>query len=110
MSKISIRLTKPVHMEYRKKPVPLYKKSTGILTKEGIVIGLTGAEQQLLGILVSNVNSVFTREELAQKMQTDSIRTVDVQITRLRRKIELDPKHPVWVQAVRGQGYRLVRL
>jgi len=33
---------------------------------------------------------------------------VDVQITRLRRKVEADPKAPVWVQTVRGEGYRLV--
>ena len=87
-----------------------YIKSTGVLTKEGQIITLTGAEQQLLGILASHVNVVFPREELAKKMATDSVRTVDVQIKRLRRKIESDPKHPVWIQAVRGQGYKLVRL
>ena len=87
-----------------------YTKSTGILAKNGIAVNLTGAEQQLLAILVSHVNSVFTREELAQKIQADSVRTVDVQIARLRRKVEPDPKHPVWIQAVRGQGYKLVRL
>ena len=87
-----------------------YTKSTGILTKNGQVITLTGAEQQLLNILAIHTDMVLTREELAQKMKTDSVRTVDVQIARLRRKIEADPKHPVLIQAVRGQGYKLVRL
>ena len=87
-----------------------YTKSTGILMKGESSVSLTGAEQQLLGILTTHINTVLTREELAQKMQTDSVRTVDVQITRLRRKIEQDPGHPVCVQTVRGQGYKLVRL
>ncbi len=87
-----------------------YTQSTGVLTKDGAPISLTGAEQQLLNIFISNLNAVMTREALAQKMNTDSIRTIDVQIARLRRKIEDDPKHPVWIQSVRGRGYKLVRL
>ena len=87
-----------------------YNKVTGTLTNGQTPICLTGSEQQLLGILAASVNTVLTREELAQKMQTDSVRTIDVQITRLRRKIEPDPKHPVWIQAIRGKGYKLVRL
>ncbi|MBE6446639.1 MAG: response regulator transcription factor [Alphaproteobacteria bacterium] len=87
-----------------------YIKSKKSLINQNIPVSLTGAEQQLLDILVQSVDSVLTREELAQKLKTDSIRTVDVQITRLRRKIEKDPKHPVWIQSIRGQGYKLVRL
>jgi len=87
-----------------------YTKSTGILTNQEHPIALTGSEQQLLNILVSAPNIILTREELAKKMQTDSVRTIDVQINRLRRKIETDPKHPVWIQAIRGKGYKLVRL
>ena len=87
-----------------------YIKSKKSLIYQNAPVNLTGAEQQLLDILIQSVNNVLTREELAQKMQTDSVRTVDVQITRLRRKIEQDHKHPVWIQTVRGQGYKLVRL
>ncbi len=86
-----------------------YTKSTGQLMKHSVPVCLTGSEQQLLKVLIINVNGVVTREYLAQMMQTDLVRTVDVQIARLRRKIEPDPKHPVWIQSVRGQGYKLVR-
>lgn len=87
-----------------------YIKSKKTLTYQNTPVNLTSAEQQLLDILVQSINTVLTREELAQKMKTDSVRTVDVQITRLRRKIEQDHKRPVWIQTVRGQGYKLVRL
>ena len=87
-----------------------YIKSKKTLIHQNAPVNLTGTEQQLLDVLVQSINRLLTREELAQKIQTDSVRTVDVQITRLRRKIEQDHKHPVWIQTVRGQGYKLVRL
>ena len=87
-----------------------YIKSKKTLIHQNVPVNLTGTEQQLLDVLVQSINTVLTREELAQKIQTDSVRTIDVQITRLRRKIEQDHKHPVWIQTVRGQGYKLVRL
>ena len=48
-----------------------------------------------------------SREELARKAGVAADRSVDVQVTRLRRKLESDPAEPVWLQTVRGQGYRL---
>lgn len=80
----------------------------GCLKKSGNYVNLTTAEQALLNALVKSVNRPIMREELMRLTQTKSPRTIDVQMTRLRRKIEDDPKHPFWIQTVRGKGYKLV--
>ena len=80
----------------------------GCLKKTGKRINLTTSEQSLLNALIKSVNRSVMREELMRLTQTKSPRTIDVQMTRLRRKIEDDPKHPFWIQTVRGKGYKLV--
>ena len=71
-------------------------------------INLSTVEQNLLTALSCSMDQPIAREELARQTQTDSIRTIDVQIARLRHKIEEDSKHPYWIQTVRGKGYKLV--
>lgn len=85
-----------------------YDSKTGQLTKNNIPILLTGAEQDLLKILVSKIGNSISREEIASILETDNLRAIDVQITRLRRKIETDIKKPICIQTLRGQGYILV--
>ncbi len=84
-----------------------YKIDTGILLKNDEPVALTAVEQELLRALAKNPNRAVSREELADLLKTDNIRTVDVQITRLRKKIEADIKNPLYIQTVRGQGYSL---
>jgi two-component system phosphate regulon response regulator OmpR len=71
-------------------------------------IALTNAEARLLKALAARPGETMTREELtaAADMQV-APRVVDVQVTRLRRKIEPDPKSPRYLQTVRGRGYAL---
>lgn len=70
-------------------------------------VRLTESELELLSLLASRPGEPFSRETLAAKSNgTD--RSIDVQVTRLRRKIEADPKNPVHIQTVRGVGYRLM--
>lgn len=69
---------------------------------------LTSAELQLMRLLSASAGQPFTRAELSQQMGAVLERTVDVQITRLRRKIEVDPRLPLYLQTVRGIGYVLV--
>ena len=69
---------------------------------------LSTVEQNLLTALSCSIDQPVSREELARQTQTDSLRTIDVQIARLRHKIEDDVKHPYWIQTVRGKGYKLV--
>jgi two-component system phosphate regulon response regulator OmpR len=80
----------------------------GELSREGKPIKLTSAELQLLRLLSASAGQPFTRSELSQRMGAVLERTVDVQITRLRRKIEVDPRLPLYLQTVRGIGYVLV--
>jgi two-component system, OmpR family, phosphate regulon response regulator OmpR len=80
----------------------------GELTREGKPVKLTSAELQLMRVLAANPGQTFTRTDLSQRMGEVLERTVDVQITRLRRKIENDPKLPLYLQTVRGIGYVLM--
>jgi two-component system phosphate regulon response regulator OmpR len=71
-------------------------------------IRLTAAEAELLAALAQRAGEAVSREELSQQPSAEgSGRAVDVQITRLRRKIEPDPRFPRYLQTVRGRGYML---
>jgi two-component system phosphate regulon response regulator OmpR len=80
----------------------------GELTRDGKPVKLTSAELQLMRVLAANPGQNFSRSDLSQRMGAVLERTVDVQITRLRRKIENDPKLPLYLQTVRGIGYVLM--
>jgi two-component system phosphate regulon response regulator OmpR len=79
----------------------------GELTSEGEPVKLTEAEVALLRQLARTPDEAVERLELARGTVDPSGRAVDVQVTRLRRKIEADPKAPRYLQTVRGVGYRL---
>ncbi len=85
-----------------------YNPKNHRLTQNGVPVLLTSAELELLKILVQKAGQTVTREDLAAMVETDNERAVDVQITRLRKKIETDIKKPLCIQTVRGQGYMLV--
>lgn len=71
-------------------------------------IRLTSAEAKLLRVLAENPGAVLSRHELMRRAGPNGgERAVDVQVNRLRRKIEPDPKMPKYLQTVRGQGYIL---
>jgi len=79
------------------------------LTRDGAFIRLTTAEASLLKALARRVGSPITRDELGEEsLVSGNARTIDVQVTRLRRKIESDPKYPRYLQTVRGTGYVLM--
>ncbi|HAE25757.1 MULTISPECIES: response regulator [Hyphomonas] len=71
-------------------------------------VRLTDAELQLLTALAVRAGEPVSREELARITSAGMERSVDVQVTRLRRKIEPNPKEPIHIQTVRGVGYRLM--
>ena len=74
-------------------------------------VRLTATESALMKIFSANINEPVSRaklvEDLGRDMGQAQERAVDVQITRLRRKIETDPKQPRYLQTVRGAGYML---
>ncbi len=71
-------------------------------------IRLTEAELQLLTVLARHAGEPVSREDLARLTSVGLERSVDVQVTRLRRKIEPNPREPVHIQTVRSIGYRLM--
>lgn len=78
-------------------------------TAAGETIHITPVERTLLNVLGGKPGEVHTREELAEILGVaENLRTVDVQITRLRKKIEIDTKNPRYLQTVRGKGYMLI--
>lgn len=79
----------------------------GELSRSGAQVRLTEAEVALLKRLARSPHEPVDRLELARETVDPSGRAVDVQVTRLRRKIEADPKTPRYLQTVRGVGYLL---
>jgi two-component system phosphate regulon response regulator OmpR len=79
----------------------------GELSREGESVRLTETELAMLRVLTARPGESVSREDLARRTNVGLERSVDVQMTRLRRKIEADPRAPVFLQTVRGIGYRL---
>jgi two-component system phosphate regulon response regulator OmpR len=84
-----------------------FEPERGELTCDGELVRLTEAEVTLMRRLARAAHEPVDRLELARDTADATGRAVDVQVTRLRRKIEPDPKNPRYLQTVRGIGYRL---
>ncbi|MCA0319023.1 MAG: response regulator [Proteobacteria bacterium] len=78
------------------------------LKKGEEVVRLTDREKEMLRVLAVKPGETVPRYDLAAPGGDINERTVDVQVNRLRRKIEVDPTNPVHLQTVRGIGYRLI--
>ena len=79
------------------------------LKRNNNIIYLTESENDLLLKLINNRNEIVLREELAeQEFDESELRKIDVRITRLRQKIEQNPKQPQFIKTIRGKGYKLV--
>jgi two-component system phosphate regulon response regulator OmpR len=85
-----------------------FRFDRGELRRDDEVVRITEREREILTVLGTRAGSNVPREELAGGGAGANERTVDVQINRLRRKIEVDPANPVFLQTIRGVGYRLV--
>ncbi len=81
--------------------------SRGELKRGDQLIKLTERERDLLRQLSASPGIPVPRHELARVDSTGNERAIDVQVNRLRRKIETDPSNPVYLQTVRGKGYIL---
>ena len=79
------------------------------LKKNSKIVYLTEGENKLLLKLINKNNEIVLREELAESDYDESeLRKVDVQVTRLRQKIEENPKQPRFIKTIRGKGYKLI--
>ena len=86
----------------------VYDPERGQLRRKGKPVHLTSSEAALLKLFAANAGRSFSRTDLCTRLGVALERSIDVQVTRLRRKIEEDPKLPLYLQTVRGVGYVLV--
>ena len=98
-------LKKGIHIiKFGEKKVDL-KKMT--ITFKKNIEKINQSEKVLLETMIMSVGKVFQREDISKIISLEKERAVDVVITRLRQKIEPDPKNPIYLQTVRGNGYIL---
>ena len=78
-----------------------------IIYKNNKQIKINSTEKKIFEKMVNSPGKVFTRESIGKLIKIDKERSVDVVITRLRKKIEDSPKNPKYLQTIRGEGYVL---
>ncbi|MFA6145217.1 MAG: response regulator transcription factor [Sulfurimonas sp.] len=78
--------------------------------KEGELLSLTRAEFELLSLLIKHRRQIISRDFIANNVESigweSSERSIDVLISRIRQKIEPNPKHPTLIRSIRGMGYQ----
>ncbi len=84
-----------------------FNPTRGELRRNGEPVHLTTRERDLLRAFVANAGRPLSRTALASEGDAEGARAIDVQVNRLRRKIEDDPAQPLYLQTVRGMGYTL---
>lgn len=85
----------------------VFHMQRGELRKNAEPVRLTSREREFLRTLAANAGTPVSRGDLAAEGSEEGARSVDVQMTRLRQKIEDDPSNPIYLQTVRGAGYVL---
>jgi two-component system, OmpR family, phosphate regulon response regulator OmpR len=80
---------------------------TGALKRAGEQVHVTGREREILRLLVQNAGQPVARAAFQPQGSDETARAIDVQVNRLRQKIEKDPSQPIYLQTVRGEGYCL---
>jgi two-component system phosphate regulon response regulator OmpR len=114
---LMLRLTALIRRARNAQPPPhreihmgqcIFDSERGELRRAGKRVKLTSSEAQLLKLFAANAGRPFSRASLCTRLNIQLERSVDVQVTRLRRKIEEDPKLPLYIQTMRGIGYVLV--
>ncbi len=78
-----------------------------IITKDKREFKINNTEKTILLKMINNPGKTFSREDIGKLINLEKERSVDVIITRLRKKIEIDPKNPKFLQTLRGSGYVL---
>ncbi len=80
------------------------------IAKDGLILDLTLAEYELLSLLIKNAQKVISRDFIANNVNAisweSSDRSIDVLVSRIRHKIEKEPKKPLFIHSIRGIGYK----
>lgn len=87
-------------------------KTQQLISPEGIMVDMSRGELSMLTILLRNPNQILSRDQIMEQHQgresSPFERSIDIQITRLRKRLRDDPKNPKIIKTVWGKGYRLV--
>ena len=78
-----------------------------LILKNDIEYKINNTEKKILEKMINNPGKTFSREDIGMLNELNKERSIDVIITRLRKKIEIDPKNPKFLQTIRGAGYVL---
>ena len=78
-----------------------------LIFKNNLEFKINNTEKIILEKMINNPGKTFAREEIGKLIDLNKERSIDVIITRLRKKIEIDPKNPKFLQTIRGAGYVL---
>ena len=91
-------------IEFQNVKIDLSKQ---IIFQNNLEYKINKTEKIILQEMINNPGKIFAREEIGKLIDLDKERSIDVIITRLRKKIEIDPKNPKFLQTIRGAGYVL---
>ena len=103
LSKTKLRVSKRV-IEFGFVKIDLKKL---FIYKKDQSLKINNTEKTILEKMINSPGKIFKRDEIANLIELDKERSIDVIITRLRKKIEIDPKNPKFLQTIRGAGYVL---
>ena len=78
-----------------------------LIIKKNLEYKINNTEKLILEKMINNPGKTYSREDIGTMINLDKERSIDVIITRLRKKIEIDPKNPKFLQTIRGTGYVL---
>ena len=78
-----------------------------IIFNKNLSVKISSAEKIILENMIHRPGKIFSRNEIANLIKLEKERSIDVIVTRLRKKIEVDPKNPKYLQTIRGEGYVL---
>ena len=103
ISKTKIKDPKRV-IEFENIKIDLNKQ---LIFKKNVEFKINNTEKKILENMINNPGKTFSRDDIGSLIDLDKERSIDVIITRLRKKIEIDPKNPKFLQTIRGAGYVL---
>jgi len=103
LSKTKLRVSKRV-IEFGFVKIDLKKL---FIYKKDQSLKINNTEKTILEKMINSPGKIFKRDEIANLIELDKERSIDVIITRLRKKIEENPKSPKYLQTIRGEGYVL---
>ena len=103
LSRVQIKENKHI-VEFERVKIDLNKQ---FISKNSKQYKINSTEKIILEKMINYPGKTFTREDIGRLIKVDKERSIDVIITRLRKKIEIDPKNPKYLQTIRGEGYVL---